>query len=288
MAGTAQHLTVSTAHPAELIGYLHAQTIGSTLRASFSIFRAHFRTLYLVYSLPVLPLATLQAHAGHEGQFTFGLLVTLVSIPVFFLTGLAGVVAVSDICVAARPGVRRSFGRMLTTMPFKVVVTVLVLSILFTICVLVSLALIVGGVMLAGTTEAGGAALVIAGVVVAVGSLLLLLRYMLLLPVIVLESRWGRDAVKRASLLGRGYYSRNVCVVALCLAVSTILQLVTAGALKFMESSTGIRSEAFDVLIAIISNTLAPLYGISLVILYYDMRVRKEALDLTALLADLF
>ena len=165
----------------------------------------------------------------------------------------------SDICLGYAPSFKRSYAKILS----KLVLLLLVTSILQL------LAIVTGFVLL-----------VIPGLV-------LLIWLMMAAPVVVLERRGGVAALKRSKQLGDGAHWRNAGLFLLL----NIIIFVIFGVIGFVFGFTApnfLNHWIFRAVSTGIDEGLAAPVGlIWVVLLYYDMRVRKEGYDAKALAEDL-
>jgi hypothetical protein len=130
--------------------------------------------------------------------------------------------------------------------------------------------------------------------VVLVGVVVLSLRFAVSAPVVVLESTPAWGSLKRSLSLTRGYLGR-IFLVGLCAAMvaytgMALLQMpFNIGAIVAGKVTTA--GFVLDLLAAVggtIGHTLsAPIGVIGVAVLYYDLRVRKEALDLQMMIRAL-
>ena len=103
--------------------YLQAQTIGNILRNTFVIYGKGFAAIFLIYFLPIVPFEVWQAEAkaaNNTGLFVLGYTIGMVA-NLFIVGAIA--IAVSDICVGNKPSVARSYKRIFSTIPGKLLVT---------------------------------------------------------------------------------------------------------------------------------------------------------------------
>jgi hypothetical protein len=240
--------------------FLQPQTLGSVTRNTIAIYVRSWETICLIYILPLLPIAVLRAVLASQGLYgwvaTLFLIQTLGSI----LVSAALTVAVSDICLDLKPNLKRAYrrgfanGRLLSTYFLLVLLTSL-----------------------------GFVLLVIPGLVLAVW-------YMFALSATVLEQINGRAAIRRSRELGRGFYWRNIGIVITCLLVVTVLLVATEAVMGISEYF--LLGHGFRVLESILSEALSivlmgPLVTIPVILLYYDMRARKEGFGAAQLVEDL-
>lgn len=100
-------------------------------------------------------------------------------------------------------------------------------------------------------------------VAVVVGVLL-----MFVMPVTVLESKWFVEALRRSIELGRGYYLRNFGIMFLIVFAVAIVTGIIGTIFNFIP----IIGPMFS---SVIQAAAGPLTTIPLVLLYYDMRMKK-------------
>jgi hypothetical protein len=257
-------LVAEAASPAigatESSSYLRTQSAGSILRGTFKLYRRHFGTLVLMYVLPVAPAMAVYVYAlasEPSAPNVLGGLLLVLAATLFAMA--ATTVAVSDVCLGQRPGVFRSYRRIAGATAVQIFLTTLLLY----------LAFIVGFVLLI------------------VPAIVLLVRCMFAFTVVVLEGKWGLKALKRSGSLGRGYHWRNAGIVALLMGIGVVVALIVAvavGILAAMGVGPSWLGQAMNVLAELVA---APLGIISGILIYYDLRVRKEAYDVRALGEDL-
>jgi len=123
-------------------------------------------------------------------------------------------------------------------------------------------------------------------VLLIVPGLILGLMWALAIPVAVLESRDMMDAASRSAELTKGSRLRVFVVYAMFLVILLVVSMLVQLPVSLIAAET---SPAFAVLSAVasfISQCLVgPLMTIGMALLYYDLRVRKEAFDLQLMMA---
>jgi hypothetical protein len=245
------------------VSYLREHSVGSILRSSLQIYRRNFLSLFLIYSLPAFPFTVAQQEAQATGRAPLALVLVLVNLFVGFFAFGAITVAISDICLGDRPGVIRSYRRLGGATMRRLMWSN------FLQIVVVALGLIL---------------LVIPG-------LILMVRLLFTSVVATLENVSGRAALTRSATLGKGFYWRNTTVLLLFIAVFGLVGGLAG--LFFALISMGVgadnlaESSVARTLIAISMLSLYPLGFTCITLMYYDLRVRKEAYDLRALAEDL-
>jgi hypothetical protein len=240
---------------------LREQTLGSIIRNTISVYFGNWVTIGLIYILPLLPVGMLRALAassGHEGLAAVFLLIQLFG---GILVGVALIVAVSDICIGLKPNLGRAYRRGFANAGRLIGTYLLVMLFIFL----------------------GFVALVVPGFV-------LCAWYMFTLPVVVLEQTGGRAALRRSRELGRGLYWRNFGVYLACSLLTVFAMLVVGVVIGVSEVLLlggsdevleGILGEAVNIVL------YGPLSSIPLILLYYDMRARKDGYGAAQLVEDL-
>jgi hypothetical protein len=116
------------------------------------------------------------------------------------------------------------------------------------------------------------AAMIIGGTFLLIIPGLIMLAQTVLVPaIVVVERRATWDSLRRSRALGAGFYVRNLLIV-IVLYLPSILGAIFASSLD--ESSA-----VFDVALALLSTVLQTLSMLATVLVYIDMRTRKEGLD---------
>ena len=249
---------------AERVSYLREHSVGSILRSSFKIYRENFRTLFLIYSLPTLPFAIAQQEAQAAGAVSLALFFVVLNIFVGMFAFAAITVAISDMCLGERPSVTRSYRRL-------------------------------GGAVIGRLAWAN----ILQMVVVAFGMVLLLIPGLILMfrllftPIVAtIENCRGRAALKRSASLGKGFHGRNlgVFIVIMALGVAFLLGVgIVTAVLGVVVDPENVSASAMltRTLAALVMLCLYPLMFTAMTLMYYDLRVRKEAYDLNTLAEDL-
>jgi hypothetical protein len=258
--------------PATLSGvvprsFISEQSAGSLLRNALALYRSNFRPLFLTYVVPTFPVLVLQQIA--EGTENVGLYVATLVLGwlVSFFAIAALTVVLSDVCLGNEPTVRRAYGKL-----FKggLWLRVLLTALLQTLVVLIGfLLLIVPGIVLA-------------------------IRLLLGSTVVVLEGESGVKALKRSMHLTKGHFWRLFGLLALLsvmlfgmvfvalLGIGTVL-----AALDAMYEVTQLDIVIAILLGAVLQGVLYPIFFITVVLLYYDLRARKESYDVEMLSEDM-
>jgi hypothetical protein len=117
-----------------------------------------------------------------------------------------------------------------------------------------------------------------------VPGILWMLSYFLIVPVILVEGQKALPSLRRSRELMKGYRGKAFCI----LLVVNLLQVVLMGGVglisgMFFSSETGSGSILSSAVNNLLSIFFTPLGIIAAILLYYDMRIRKEGFDLEML-----
>lgn len=120
------------------------------------------------------------------------------------------------------------------------------------------------------------------------------LRYAVIVPALVLEQSSAAEAIRRSVFLTKGYLGR-VTLLLLCVLVLTYVSVLifqmpftVAAVLAGPESTAAMWFTIVGTISSSIGSTLtAPVMIIGFAVLYYDLRIRKEALDLDMMIQAL-
>jgi len=262
---------------------LRPLAISDVLDETFRIYRSQFRNLVIVMGVVAIPLALLSATfnlvggllgsqaSTSTGSLVAGMAVVLVTLPLAIVGGLArlmasaAVVRVVSNAILGQPidigaAYREAYHR---------------------------LGPILGGSFLVGLAV-GGLVLTCIGIPFAV---YVGLGWMLLIPLILLEGLASRPAMRRSWDLVRGHRWRLLVSVMLIglitwvlLSIPSALFAMVAGIILGLTQASQtwiIGMQVGSALLQALGETLFGSVGyITLVLLYYDLRIRKEAFDL--------
>lgn len=239
--------------------YLVEHTVGSIVRGAFQIYFRHFGTIFLIFMLPVAPVAVLQGEAALSGNSSLIIFSSALYVAVSLFAYAAVTIAVSDVCLGNQPSFRRSYARVLGKLVLLLLVTNLLQMLAF---------------------AAGLVLLVVPGLV-------LMIWLVLTSPVVVLEGKSGVAALKRSKQLGDGSHWRNAGLLLLLFIIMAVVGGLIGGVFGFLFPDS-VEHWSFRTLIAVVQSGLSvPIMLIALVLTYYDRRVRKEGYDAKALAEDL-
>lgn len=251
------------AGPAE-VALLGPQTAGSLVRNIVRMYRGHFGILMACTVLPLAPfLLPIVWLSSSESQW-----VVLAALPYMvaaFISSGAMTIAISDICLGNRPTVKHAFQRVLGR---RLWVNMLTTGVLLTLLIWLGLL-----------------ALLLPG-------LWLMARGFLSSIVVALEGRRAKDAIRRSFALTQGQAWRILGLACLPLLLAYVVMVLAVVLFGIGGALIAGDAEWVGGLIALLSYGLSlalftPVMGITMVLLYYDQRVRREAYDVQALAEDL-
>lgn len=256
---------------------LRPLSTGELLDRTFSLYRSHFWLFVSIFALPHLVVLAYQLLGvmvrvpGSQLSNAFitllwGMGTILLAMVFSAVSQAASVVAVSQVHLERPASVMDSFVQVKGHL-----IGVIGLSLLVTLVIMI-----------------GFMALIVPGVI-------LLLMWSLAVQAKVLENKGITDSLSRSSELTKGDRGR-VFVIWLLIAVlrvgiTWLLQwpiLIAAAASAHAAHRAVIGWQVASIVVGYFSDSVVgPLAAISLCLLYYDERVRKEAFDLQLMMTDL-
>jgi len=258
---------------------LRPLSLGELLDRAFQLYRGHFGLFVGISAVPqlgfvvILTLATILIGlvAGPGGAGAAGLLVLLVPVVVLgyvlatAFAQAATVFAVSEVYLGRPTGIRQSFSQVSGDVGAVVFAWI-----------------IIGLAMMAGLIL-----LIVPGVIV-------LLVTALTVPALVIENLHARDAISRSMALTKGNWDRVfvifVLVFVLTWVASFLFEIPFAALAQLLPAESGlhISLNILEQLGSLVAGVLVAPFGmIAFSVLYYDVRVRREAFDLQLLMQAL-
>jgi hypothetical protein len=243
--------------------YLQKQTIWSITQACIAIYLGYFPTLFAIYVIPQIPIFFLESWALYytSNSVLTQVIVYLISFTLQTIVYFPLTIAVSEICVGIRPSVSRAYARAFSSLG-----RALGTYLLYSLVVCLSFVVIIPG-------------------------LFFFVWYLFTAPVVVIESTGGMRALQRSKELGRGFYMRNAGIFLFLFLILLILSMLVAMAVTVLitfdfDTPEDIQmiSDAINSILATI--VLAPVSILS-ILLYYDMRTRKEGYGAPQLAEDM-
>jgi hypothetical protein len=267
---------------------LRPMTLGEVLDRTFSLYKKHFWLFVGIMSFPplaalmiqiVMVLAGISAvgatstHSmtpGEAGGFAAGvfgsaMLIVVVSFVMYGAAEAATVFAVSDLYLGRSTSIRGAYG----SVRYRLLGAL-------------------GTIFLTGLIVGVGFILLI------VPGIILLARTSLAVPVAMLEDQYAGSAVNRSMELTKGFAWSMLGIFAL----TWIIHILAAAVLQYpfvFLTLMSIKSHSTPLLFVILqdiatfvtSALVGPILTIALSLMYYNLRVRKEAFDLQHLMTSL-
>jgi len=269
---------------------LHPMELGEILDGALTIFRRHFGLFVKIgvvaLWLPVAMMVYIQLAGGTEQHLALYFLALLISnFGGLFLTA-AAIRVISDSYMGRPPdlGEALSLGASKIWPLFVVgfgkgIIMVLLFAVIGVIASIAMPAMVSGG---------GGAAAVLFMLLAFFGGCwfiaFVLCGYAVTTPVVVLETLGGAfDAFGRSWDLTRGFKRKifGIAVVAFLMIYLPILVIgILGGYFRLTAPAMG---QAIEVLSAALPIIVYPLFSCIVTLIYYDLRVRREAFDLQVL-----
>ena len=300
-------------------GRFRAQAVGELLDSAFTLYRRNLRLILAITAIAQLPLALLRyvtfrltdiagaqtrlqqlsANGPITSQQLSNFASTLLTVGLVFVGLLllqslviqpiataAMTRAVGDVYLdhpASVGGAYRAVGQRLGS----VVAVALLLFVAGVAVMAVAAGLAIGFVAAAGSS---GAALLVVIIPLAVFVLILLYtRWLFAAPIVILERLGAVAAMRRSWGLVRGSTPRVFGIVLLVGIITGILSAIVSALLGVVTSvgDTNVQLVLSQLATLIVSVLIQPISFIVVVLLYYDIRIRREAFDIEMLAANL-
>lgn len=242
--------------------YVRNQTAGELFRNAFSLYGKHFGIIVAAFALAGLPALAVHYLAQNTKSWEVIIPAMLLEFVATSLAFAAMITVISDICVGVVPNLGRAYRRM-----WRYLLPLLLAGFLQTVAVILGFAL-----------------LILPGIAA-------FIFLMFVTPVVVLEHKTGFSALRRSASLVRNFFWRNFAVLAAMALLAAILGGLLGGTFFLVSAAVGLEKatyiHALEILKAVIQMLVLPL-GLTLnLLMYYDLRVRKEAYDLEQLTQEL-
>jgi hypothetical protein len=244
--------------------YLRPQTVGEVLRNAAQIYFRNFGVIFVTFFVLVFPFNVFQNEAQVAKAWALMSLAAILSILASCIAWGALTIAVSDICLGNKPSVSRSYQKIFGPAFGRL----LLASLLQTLSWLIGFILCI------------------------VPGVIAMLWFMFTPPVVMLEGLGGTKALQRSKRLGQGFFGRNFLVVLLLMiiggVVGGIVGGIAGGILEVVHQALHMElAFILRVLLIAVQTLITSFSLIALILLYYDLRARKEAYDAAALAEDL-
>jgi hypothetical protein len=256
-------------------GGIPAKTLGEILSAAFNIYKANASKLLLIVAVVVVPLSFISAlfsgvvFAGSKHTvLLFGKQVEVIdrSFGLFVAGALVTAVISVIISAALQAAILRAAAQATIGDPvdpeesyrfgFKRLGSVFLVS------------------LLVGLAVAGGFILLV------IPGIIFLVLFSVSVPVLIVENRRGREAMRRSWNLAKGYFWHALGVI----LVAAIITGAISGIITSIGGSAWVGRWIFTAVAQILT---APFSALVSVLLYLDLRARSESLSAETLRAEL-
>jgi hypothetical protein len=239
--------------------YIRSQSAGEILRNSAHLYQQHFRKFFLTYLLPLFPFPIFYIVSVELQSCVLMSIALILMTTASLFAGIPITVMLSDICLGNEPSVHRAYRRAFGRSAGQLIGTFFLYT-----------GIVLGGFILC----------IIPGLIFSIW-------YTFATIVVILERLAGRRALRRSKELGQGFYLRNFGVLFLCSMIVQVGSALVGFALAQAATALGLHNLVAGIPSMAVSLLLSPITLIAAVLLYYDMRARKEAYDSAALAEDL-
>ncbi len=241
------------------MNYVREQTVGEIIRGTFKIYFSHFGAFFVSVLLMIPFLIFTNILYAQESYVLIGF-VYIVAVVVVGFFYAAITVIVSEICLGYKPSVARAYKRVFGMLIGKIFAT----NILATLI-----------------TAIGYVLLVVPGIIA-------MIWFVFSQVVVTLEGTWGISALKRSRTLGKGNYARIFGLLVLLFCVAFVFLGIPVVVINLILAFLFPSAMTLAIVVTVILQCLfIPIGLIPFVLMYYDLRVRKEAYDITSLAEDL-
>ena len=239
-----------------MASYVQQQSVGGIIRNTFAVYGKGFVVIFLTYFLPLLPFVICANEALAAQAVGLYWLIWLCSLPVSLVATAAITISVADICLGNVPSLARSYKKVFAVMWKLLATNILQVAIIF-----------IGFILI-----------VIPGIIA--------MLWLIFTPsVVILEGLGGFAALKRSKDLAHGYNWRNLGVILLLIIILVVIGAIIGAILGLLGLTT--HAFLFRVFQAVLNLIGGSITLTMIVLLYYDLRARKEAYDAAALAEDL-
>jgi hypothetical protein len=303
---------------------LRPLTLGELLDRAFTLYRRHFRLFVGLMAFPsvftlvfALTSELLQALARNKvdsfagtdpativGIFIGGGIVFVLMFVAYLVTYMvtlgATTVAVSEIYTGRDATIGSAYRRM-RGLVGRLMLLFLLVAIRLVGIVIAGMAIVIPVSVGVGTALGGpaGAAVTALGtglgmLAMMLGSFIFALRYAVCVPALVLENITARNAIRRSVSLTRGSLGKAavLAIFATIIAYAALFLLQGPFAIGVVMAGPDTNTALAFSLMGAVAGTIGgavtgPIMIIALAVFYYDVRIRKEGLDLQLMVADL-
>lgn len=284
-----------------MLSNLRPRSASEIVDASVQLFRRHARILLVAAGLMVIPMwlaslmlslyipimdatATPDISSAGIAWTLVAVMLTFVWLPVGFgaLVHAAAGAYLQDAPTEPVAAYRRAIGHAVRLIVANILAMFLVFLVtaLATVVIfipLTSLTLLqLQSPILVGITAVLGVAFVAWAYCVEFG------RALLVTPLVMLETRTIMSALRRSRVLSKGFANRTAGLI----LVTSVLYLAIAMGVVLMGEFVAGGSALANSVLSLLLILLYPAIACLMVVLYYDLRVRKEGLDMELLVGE--
>lgn len=240
--------------------YVRQMSAGEIVRSAMELYRDNFWTLFLTYMIPITIVHLMLVPLLNE---TLWMVVDYLALLIVGMVSYAAIsISISDVCTGNKPSLKWAYSYIFTVAPIAILV----------VCVLQVLAAFIGSLLLLIPGLIAGAWLMFAPIIV------------------VLEKVGPVGALKRSKLLGEGFYFRNYGLLVIGIVIICIVLFALGAGIGILSATLqmGWATKPVASLSAlIVGGFFYPYLYTMTILMYYDMRARKESYDSTSLTEDL-
>jgi hypothetical protein len=300
---------------------LRPLSLGELLDRTFALYKRHFSLFATIMLLPmviaflaslpgVLAVAAPEAPAANPSLMGWRagmpVLVLLGTVMLYFWVYAAAqgatVFAVSDLYLGRSSSVREAYARVRGKIG-RIFLLILLIGAAMAAVMLLGMMVVMLPVAVAlrglsttnpGALAVGVLALLAALIVGVIPAIVVWCRTALAIPVVVLENLRAGQAFGRSIRLSRGYAFRIFLVFVLVFILTLVAALILQSPFLLVEGSP-LKPHALPMGMVVVSQLgsllagvlVGPVGTIAFALIYYDLRIRKEAFDLELLMSTL-
>ena len=270
-----------------MANYLREQSAGEIIRNTFEIYGRNFWELVLAYTFPILPIIIFRSElTALFGQRAYWSIYFFTYVFIYPFVSVAITVIVSDACLGNRPSLRRAFRKVFSSTGGKVFAPILINLCGFILSLVPLLAFNYFANDLFPPGKVGSLSKLAIVLILLVPPIIYFAWVLLTFPVIVLEGLSKLSVIKRSKALGRGFYMRNLGVVTTFLAVYFVWLFIQEAIFLYVLPKWNI-TWGHRAIFSFVECLFEPVLMVALVLIYYDVRSRKESYDIAMLAQDL-
>lgn len=257
--------------------YVGEKTVGLMLSQTFSLYFKNFGKLFPIILILAAPLSYFYALLVFGGTLESLLFGVLILIGGSFFYQAAFTVAISDICLDHPTGVKRAYGEIFYKLKWKLFKT------FFLVLLIYFLILGFAGFFFVLAEQSYGEEMlyISLAIILIIGLFVFGVRVITVMPIVVLEKIDGFKALKRSNQLGKGKHLRNFGAILVIGIITNIF--IYPFDLVLLPMGTFASFAIYTLMVFI----LYSFQSVLVVLLYYDLRSRKEGYDLKALEGEL-